>query len=114
MSETRIYTDDMGEISGFGGGYEKACQAMVLAGLAWFDAHPGADPKFHGYSNIYGIIEEDNDDAKALSDAVVAASGGDCTGAMHQATISHVLVARRLGWEGYCAKMREREAEDEP
>ena len=27
------YTDDMGEISGFGEGYEATCRAMVVAGL---------------------------------------------------------------------------------
>ena len=102
----RHYTDDMCEISGFGGSYEATCRAMVLAGLDWFDAHPDADAKFHGYKNIYGVICEDNDDAKALTEAVVAASGGDCTGAMHHACIGHILAARRLGWDGYCAEMR--------
>ena len=63
----REYTKDMGEISGFGGGYEEACRKMVLAGLDWFDANPDADPQFHGYEGIYGIITEDNDDAKVRS-----------------------------------------------
>lgn len=107
----RTYTDDMGEISGFGGGYEAACRAMVLAGLDWWDAHPNADPQFHGFKGIYGIIEEDNEDAKALSKAVLAACDG-CTGAMHQAAISHVFAAHRLGWDAYCAEMRKRD--DEP
>lgn len=108
----REYTDDMGEISGFGGGYEATCRAMVLAGLDWFDEFPDAKPEFHGYKGIYGIIEEDNLEAKALSAAVVAAANGDCTGAMHQAVIGHVMAAHRLGWEGYCAEMRKRD--DEP
>ncbi|KKK72152.1 hypothetical protein LCGC14_2906720, partial [marine sediment metagenome] len=29
----REYTDDMSELSGFGGGYEANCRAMVLGGL---------------------------------------------------------------------------------
>ena len=102
----RQYTDDMDEISGFGGGYEAACRAMVLAGLDWLDAHPDADPKFHGLEGIYGIIQEDNADAKALSDAVVAASSGDCTAAMHQAAIGHIFWIRNNGWEKYAEESR--------
>ena len=85
------FTDDMAEISGFGGGYENTCRRMILAGLKWFDAHPGADPKFHTFANVYGICSEDNDDAKALTKAMTAPPNDDCTGAMHQATVSHVL-----------------------
>ena len=105
-----VYTDDMSELSGFGGGYEATCRAMVVAGLEHLDAHPEADPKFHGYKGIYGIITEDNADAKALSEAVVKAANGDCTGAMHQASISHVLWIRKNGWDRYCAESRERQA----
>jgi len=109
MSEDRMYTDDMGEISGFGGGYEAACRAMVLAGLAWLDAHPNADPQFKGFlaaRSVYGLISEENEDAKALTVAVVAASGGDCTGAMHHASIRHVLFAHKYGWAQYAEEMQ--------
>jgi len=105
-----VYTDDMSELSGFGGGYEATCRAMVVAGLKHLDAHPEADPQFHGYKGIYGIITEDNADAKALSEAVVKAANGDCTGAMHQAAISHVLWIRKNGWDRYCVESRERQA----
>lgn len=101
-----LFTDDMDEISGFGGGYEQTCRNMVAAGMEWFDANPDADPKFKGNESIYGLILEDNEDAKALSAAVVAAANGDCTGAMHQATVSHCLYARKNGWEKYCEAMR--------
>ena len=40
-----VYTDNMSEISGFGGGYEAACRAMVVAGLEHLDANPQADRK---------------------------------------------------------------------
>jgi len=100
------YLPDDPEISGFGGGYEAACRAMVAAGMEWFDAHPDADPQFHGYKGVYGVISEDNADAKALSAAIIAGSGGDCTGAMHQATTSHVLYAHKHGWDKYLAEFR--------
>ncbi|MGI8766595.1 MAG: hypothetical protein ACR2KM_08795 [Gemmatimonadaceae bacterium] len=106
------YTDDMGEISGMGGGYEATCRAMVVAGLNFWDARPpDFDPHFRGYEGVYGILSDDNADAKALSDAVVAGADGDCTGAMHQASIGHIMAVRRLGWDGYCAEMRK---SDEP
>ena len=97
----RQYTDDMYEISGFSGGYEAACRAMVLAGLDWLDANPQANPQFSGYKGIYGVISEDNEDAKALTTAVVAAAKGDCTGAMHHATISHILWIKKNSWDEY-------------
>ena len=99
------FTKDMGEISGFGGGYEMTCRAMLDAGLQWFDANPNADPKFHGYKNVYGIIQEDNKDAEELTKAVVDASFDDCTGAMVQAVISSCLFIRKNGWDHYTEAM---------
>jgi hypothetical protein len=99
------YTKEMDEISGFGGDYEDACRNMVIAGLEWLDEHPTADPQFHGYKNIYGIIEEDNLDAKDLSDAVVKVCEG-CSGAMHQATIGHILHIKSVGWNKYVEEMK--------
>ena len=103
------YTEDMAQLSGFGGGYEEACRKMVVAGLEWLDANPKADPKFHGYKNVYGLIDEDNEDAKALSQSVISACD-DCTAAMHQAAIGHILWIRKNGWERYCNESRERKA----
>jgi hypothetical protein len=117
----KAWTEDMGEISGFGGGYEAVCRAMVLAGIRWVDEHPEADPHFHGYQGIYGVLTEDNDDAKAMVAAMMDApvlfdgqeiqkrAGDDCTGAMHQASCSHVMAYKRLGWDEYCRQLRERE-----
>lgn len=102
------YRDSDPEISGFGGGYEACCRAMVSAGMEWLEANPSADPQFHGYRGVYGIVSEDNADAEALSKAMVAASEsrGGCTGAMHQATVGHVLHARKVGWDAYLKELR--------
>lgn len=101
------WTEDMRQISGFGGGYERTCRAMVSAGCMWWTMHPEAEPQFHGFKGIYGVVIEDNADAKALSEAVVTAVGGDCTGAMHQAAIAHVFRWRALGsWGAYQDEMR--------
>jgi hypothetical protein len=104
-------TDEMDKIFGFGDGYEETCRKMLLAGLEWLDAHPHADPKFRRSPNIYGIIKADNEDAKALSAAIEAGSGGDCTGAMHQAVVSHCLFVKLHSWKAYVAKMSERNVE---
>lgn len=104
----REWTDDMGEISGFGGGYEAACRAMVFAGLDWFDAHPKAAPQFGRFSMA------ENADAVALDAAMVEVTKdkGGCTGAMHGAALSHVLFAHKNGWEKYAAELRKREREE--
>lgn len=109
----------MREISGFGGSYEAACRAMVSAGLDWFDANPNAKPAFNAYANIIGIISEDNADAKALSEACLNAKiimdgkettvRDDCTGAMHHYSVMHCFRAHKIGWDKYCAEMREAE-----
>ncbi len=111
---TYEWTEDMGEISGFGGGYEATCRAMVIAGIEWLDAHPTANPQFHSYKNIYGVISEDNEDAKALTKAVTCdkVTGGDCTGAMHQASIGNVLFAKKVGWKEFCQKRREHQKKE--
>jgi len=105
------FTPEMGEISGMGGGYEQTCRHMLRTGLEWFDKNPNANPRFHGFKNIYGIIEEDNDDAKALSKAVTDATD-DCTGAMHQAVVTSVLWIRKNGWDKYIKEMSKKERKD--
>lgn len=98
------FTEEMNEISGFGGGYEQACRDMLKAGLEWFDEHPDADPQFHGYKDVYGLILEDNKDAKKLSKAVTE-TVEDCTGAMHQAVITAILWIKAHSWEEYVVNM---------
>lgn len=97
------FTPEMDEISGFGGGYEQCCRDMLAAGMRWLDAHPEAHPKFHGFKGVYGLIDEDNDDARALSKAIEDGAGGDCTGAMHQAVVGACIFIRANGWPAYVA-----------
>lgn len=109
MTHDYTFTPAMSEISGFGGSYEQACRDMLVAALRWLDAHPEADPKFSGYEGVYGVITEDNDDAKALSTAATAVCD-DCTGAMHHAVISAALWIRKNGWAVYVAAMARSDA----
>ena len=103
------FTEKMAEISGFGGSYEATCRAMLKAGLEWCDENPELDPQFHSYKNIYGIIQEDNEAAKALTEVVLKASNNDCTGAMHQAVISYILWIQKNGWDKYVEEMSKKE-----
>jgi len=103
------YTADMAEISGFGGGYEQACRDMVVAGLEWCDANPSAEPKFQGYSGVFGLIMESNEDAKSLGQAITDACD-DCSGAMYQAAVGTVLRIQAIGWCAYCKEMRDAKA----
>jgi len=99
------FTSEMREISGFGGSYEQACRNKLKAGLEWLDNNLDAKPEFHGFKNIYGVIKDDNDSAKKLSEIVVNASGNDCTGVMHQAVITNILWIRKNGWDAYVKEM---------
>lgn len=106
------HTPDMGEISGFGGGYEKCCQDMLEAGVKWLDEHPDCDLKLSHYKNIYGLLNEESADAKALGEVVIDASReapgkpAEATGAMHHTVMSRLFFIRTHGWDKYCAELR--------
>lgn len=108
--ENYTYTPECREISGFGGGYELACRNMVIREMQWFDENPKANPEFHTYKNVYGIISEDNPEAKNLTDSMLEAAGGDCSGAMMQASVGHVMFAVKNGWTEYIKKMESKVA----
>jgi hypothetical protein len=97
----KLHTDEMGEISGFGGGYEECCREMLQAGVKWLDEHPQADPKFRAYSGVYGLVMEDNPDGKQLTGVVIKAAKGEATGAMHHAVIARLIFIKKAGWEEY-------------
>ncbi len=109
------YTPECREVSGFGGGYENACRTMIKAGMQWFDNNPDADdPEFIGFKNVYGIVEEDNGSAKALSQYMVeSVTDYGISGAQHQASVSHVLYAHKNGWDKYIEEMSKENRRDE-
>lgn len=120
----REWSEDMGEISGFGGSYEAGCRAAVLAGIDWIDEHPECVLRLSGYEGVYGLVNEETKDTKKLWEAMAAAKvtmddgkestvGAEATGAIHHATMMHCLAYKELGWEEYCRQMREREPDEE-
>lgn len=99
------HTEDMGEISGFGGGYEQGCQDMLEAGCKWLEHNKSAKLEAHSYSNVYGLLIPDSDDAKELEKVVLAACEG-CSGAMHYAVMSRLFYIAKNGWDRYCQELR--------
>lgn len=105
------HTPDMGEISGFGGGYEAACQDMLSAGVNWIVQKKigGNDVQAHTFQGIYGLIMPDNDVAIELEKVLVEAAHGDCTGAMMQAVMQRCIYISKHSWDEYCAELRKHE-----
>ena len=111
----------MDEISGFGEekpDYERACQAMVIRGMEWFDEQHAVGltptPEFHdrvpegafvagGYDQAIelGFWVEANEWAGSLARAMYAAAvaeqGQEPTFAMMATCISHVMSAHMIG-----------------
>lgn len=105
MSEFR-HTPDMGEISGFGNGYEACCQDMLEAGVKWLQAHTDPDLKAHGFEGVTGIFIADSDDAKALERVILDAAKGEATGAMHHVVMQRLFFIAKNGWDKYCEELR--------
>ena len=93
-------------ISGFGGDYEATCQKMLQRGYEWLQNHPNAKLKAHTYSGIYGILECDNKETEKLSDYITRDT--DCTGAMHQAVMQHLLYIYHNGLDKWKSEVKKK------
>lgn len=88
------------DISGFGGGYEQACQTMLTQGLKWLaDNYEPNKVRYGGYENVFGLLTAQNDFSKELDKAIC--QGVDATGAMHHAVIQHIIHILKDGYEGW-------------
>lgn len=88
-------------ISGFGGGYELACQKMLRNGIDWLELNPDkAEPVFKSYENVFGIAIAENTAAKEL-DAAMMKGIDDATGAMHHAVSSHLVFIAKNGMKSW-------------
>lgn len=102
------YPRNSREISGFGGGYEKACKDMVIEGMKWLEKHPKADISYKEYENIYGLTTGESEDCKRMQNIMVEVNPG-CSGAQMQACLSHIMFAHQHGWEKYIMDMERKE-----
>lgn len=101
------YTRNSREISGFGGGYEKACRDMVIAGMQWLDQHPKAKIKFATYSGVMGLITNESPDCEKMQKAMLKVNDG-CSGAQMQACLTHIMFAHKNGWDKYVKEMEKK------
>lgn len=86
------------DLSGMGGGYENACQEMLAAGEKWLSENGEKKAKVTAktYEGVYGILEPASPEAEELSHAITDAVS-DCTGAMHQCVMSHLMYIGQHG-----------------
>lgn len=98
------WTNDMGEISGFGGSYEADCRAMVIAGAKWLEAWLEKN-SLREKNSLLDELRFRTEAAEALSKVIGEAVDGP-TGAMHHAVVFQCLFIARHGWDGYVEERR--------
>jgi len=86
------------DISGMSGSYEWGCQAMLQAGVKYLSEQPDFHFDYKGFKNVYGVCWTDTPWGKDLDKAITDAVSGDCTGAMHQAVIAHLIYIHKHGY----------------
>lgn len=116
--EQMEYTDEMRELSGFGGGYEAACRKMALAGARYLIEHVSDElltrwklDDLHAESKNEPSRRKQRSTYVAFEKVVGDAEDG-CTGAQHAAACYHAWSIRVLGWAAYKAKMTELKNEE--
>lgn len=102
----RVYDEEMGDMSGFGGGYEAACRVMVLAGADFLDKHPGFRVSAQEIEQVFGIVDAKDSMTAELMKAMNAAVGNTATGAMMHQAVLHVAWINGRGWDAYVAEMK--------
>lgn len=90
-------------VSGFGSGYERACQLMIQAGIRFLKENE-FHFDYHTLKGVYGVCVSDAPWSKELDKALMDAVGGDCIGAMHQCVIGHLRYIYEHGYEEWLAQ----------
>lgn len=104
------------DISGMGGGYEKACQKMLWAGMKYFETLKNPKGILKGrktYKNIYGICDLPDSFAECEK-AMLKAVNNDCTGAMMQAVTGHLRYIAENGYEQWFEFMKSGRGSEQP
>lgn len=91
------------DISGMGGGYEATCQKMLWNGIRYLEGGGAKDDiRISSFKNVVGVAICESDAAKALEKAMMEGVD-DCTGAMHQCVIGHLLFIAKNGRDAWQA-----------
>lgn len=104
------HTPEMGEISGFGGEYEQACQDMLEAGVKWLLAQPTqpVDIQYRGFAGVFGLCASHNENAEELDKAILSVVSDSST-MMHHAVIGRLMYINKNGWDSYVSKLTKRD-----
>jgi len=111
------FTDDMNEVSGYGGDYERACRAAIAVGATWVSLHPAAEPEVDGNNGISGYVRGANEDGAKMLDCIddqpfrmddgrEVKLGDVLTPAMYYVALYHIGFITEFGWNAYAEKMR--------
>jgi hypothetical protein len=94
VSQSKLhFTDDMAEITGFGGKTEQGVRDSITVGLDWLEKHPEKDINKPG-------------DKKEL-EAVIDEHEPGHSGASFAAVMRHIQMATKKGWDNYVSESRQ-------
>ena len=86
------------DVSGMGGSYESACQAMIKAGIDWQTEN--------GPLTADEFKSEENPRMKSFEQELIKASGNDCTGAMYYTAKNHAFQRVTKGTDWYFGQFK--------
>src|SRR5512141_2038805 len=108
MTDTFRFSDDMHEVTGFGGLYESQCRAGICTGAEWCAQHPNADLSDISVAReltltIFHTI-------LMCDDGSVTLLGQELTLPQIQLIADHVLYIAAHGWKNYEQRMARTDA----
>ena len=109
---TVITSQETFDLSGFGGGYEDACQRMLWRGVAYLAEHQPPVSMWDDateYEGIVGVMSIDGEDLKSLETHIMRDI--DATGAMHQCVMGHLRFIHRKGIDEWRRELSEHRPE---
>lgn len=97
------------DVSGMGGGYEHTCQRMLANGRKYLSDNPdfSSELAYKGFEGVTGICIAASIGAKNF-DQIILFGIDDCTGAMHQVVVGHLLYIAKHGEEKWLDAFKDR------
>lgn len=101
MSRRISFTEDMNEVTGFGGFYERCCRAAIVAGTEWWLKH--RDEPFNPEKLQRAIFEA----LVARDNGTKARLGEELTATQMAVILHHLRYIATHGWSAYRKCMSE-------
>jgi len=101
------WTDEMAEISGFGGEYELSCRKMITTGLEWLEDNDGPIAEFSTGHNVTARIDEGTEATGELRAHMASAVDVDPSPSMLHLCVKQALYAQEIGWDAYVTRLRD-------